>query len=224
MKTVIKYLTGLVVAAGLFLAPASAAADGYRSIAKEFSAAASRVGVRKVAVLGLAPKGDVSTDEADYAAGKIAAGLCAVNKVDVVERAALDKVLGEHHLMASLLSDADVAKELSGLVRAEAAVTGEVFAAGKRLKIAVRLIDLRTGRVLAARELELPRPFLRQDFRDSVGAGAPETCGDRRAELDHLNKEAVEAKAKYWAPGSKIPGSLIPLSSAIWAANCATRL
>ncbi len=159
-----------------------------------------------MAVLGFTPKGDATQEEADYAAGKVTARLCALKKVEVVERALLEKVLGEHRLMASLLTDTDLSKGLSDLISAEAAVTGEVFAAEGRLKIAARLIDLRTGRVLDAFELDGERQLPAADFRDSPSAGQPESCGARRAELDRLNSGAATAKAKYWAVRLKEPG------------------
>jgi len=206
MNTAAGILTVSALAAALLSAPRPVQADDYRSLARNFSGAASQGGVKRVAVLAFTAKGDASQEEADYVAVRITARLCEVKKGEGVERALLEKVLGEHRLMASLLTDTDLSKGLSGLISAEAAVTGEVFAAEGTLKIAARLIDLRTGRVLDAFELNSERQLPPADFRDSPSGGQHETCGARRAELDRLNRGAAAAKAKYWAVKLKEPG------------------
>lgn len=206
------------VAAAFLLAAAGAEAGEYKSTAKEFARAAARYGVKKVAVVDLVIKGTASKDEAAYAAEKLSGCLSATRKVDVIERALLEKVAGERKLMSALGPDDDLAKDLSRLLRVDAIVTGMVFATEGRLKTIFKLISLESGKVLETGEIETDRElpagaFQRPEqgfssgFRDAVrDPVAVRDCVEERREVDRLNSMAVALKAKYWSAKLRSPG------------------
>ncbi len=111
----------------------------------------------------------------------------------------------------------------------DAVVTGTVFAAGHKLRVLAKLIDINSGRVLLADQSESERewalfpevpdieldwdsqewPLPPSDFRDAVSDPGQGSCADRKMRLSGLNSELVDIKARYWAAKMKEPGFTI---------------
>lgn len=219
MKRFIKLLACGFAAAVSLCPPAYS--DEYGTLAKKLARAAAAAGVRKVAVAGFSPKGAASQEEADFIAEQISSRLYATKKVEVVERALLDKVLGERKLMEGLRPDGAWLDDLSGFAAAEAVVTGTVFAAMGSVRIIVKMVDPCSGKLLAAVEAEAGREAESRAAREELPlpafyaapvpadalAGAPSAgCAARSRELKEQNGRNVRLKAKYWALKMREPG------------------
>lgn len=214
-------------------APAREGNADFKNIAMEIVRFAKANDINKISVLGYTGKDGVEKNEADYISEKMGAYLAGHGKPALIERALLEKVLRETRLSSSAGADGDKSKFLKDIFLIDAVVTGTVFAAGKKLKVLTRLIDLETGRVLLAAQSESERewtqfpevpdmelewdnsawPLPPSDFRDApsdLRDAASDTgrvsCADRKLRLTGLNSELVDAKALYWAAKMKEPG------------------
>lgn len=192
------------------------------SAASWIAKSAREKGITTVSVLGFTPKGGVGADEAEYISEKMGVLIAVQGKPAVIERTQLEKVLRE----ATLSSVAGGARDLEMMFSVDAVVTGAVFAAGDKLEVFVKLIEVRSGRVIAAARAEEERDWRRQSFpasrpviRSAVPAGVPadlrdapspvegdRSCRSRMEKLVRLNAELVDEKAGYWAARMREPG------------------
>ena len=77
---------------------------------------------------------------------------------DVMDRDAIDQVLEEHRLNEQGFIDPRTAKELGMYIQADAVITGTVDVANSHsLKIRIKLIDVQTGKTLAAIPRNIPK-------------------------------------------------------------------
>ncbi|OGR76166.1 MAG: hypothetical protein A2X32_02750 [Elusimicrobia bacterium GWC2_64_44] len=211
----------------LFCVPEAGAAGadckGFSARVVSYSEASD---IGRISVLGFVPKGGVEKNEADYISEKLAACLAGHRKPALIERALLEKVLKEARLSSSGADAQGKAAGLADIFSVDAVVTGTVFAAGGKLKVLTRLIELKTGRVLLAEQSEAERewpqfpdpsgteldwdspawPLPPADLRDALAEPERESCSARKSRLSGLNSELVEAKALYWAAKMKEPG------------------
>lgn len=224
----LKILMALANFCGLLLAVSEAgeASSDVKDAAAAIVNFAKANEINKISVLGFAGKGGVEKSETDYVSEKIGAYLAGHEKPALIERALLEKVLKEARLSSSAGGDGDKAKALREIFSIDAVVTGTVFAAGEKLKVLTRLIDVKTGRVLLAAQFELKRerdqfpevpdigldwdggewPLPPLDLRDAVSEPGRASCAERKRRLAGLNSELVDAKALYWAAKMKEPG------------------
>lgn len=221
----------LLFALALFCGLAAPASDAGEDpacdgVAEKIVKFAGANGVDKIAVLGFAAKGGAGKDETDYVSESLGVCLAGRARPALIERALLEKVLKEARLSSEAGGDGDKAKALRDIFSLDAVVTGTVFAAGDRLKIVTKLIDVKTGRVLLAARSESPRERQRDPelpdlidlewdsaqwalppagLRDAV-ADPQAGCAERKKKLSGLNSELVEQKARYWADRMREPG------------------
>lgn len=208
------------------LPPALAGAEDCDKAAAEIVRYARANGVGKISVIGFTAKSGVEKNEADYISEKLGACLAGHQKPALIERALLEKVLRESRLSSSSGAETDRNKPLADIFVVDAVVTGTVFAAGSKLKILTRLIDVRTGRVLLAARSEERREWAQYlespelltewdpaawslpplDLRDAVLDDGKARCAERKLNLAKLNAGLVDAKARHWAAKMKEPG------------------
>jgi len=144
----------------LVLAPLSspaAGAEGYRNLSAQIIKCAETNALKKIAVLAFSAKGGAGRSDTEYAAEKIGLYLAGSKKTALIERALLERILKETRLSSAAGGMADKAEILKNALSLDAVVTGVVFADGENLKVLARLIDLKTGRVLLAAEMEAGR-------------------------------------------------------------------
>lgn len=214
----------------LFAAPArpSLAAEGSgdcRAAAAEILRFARTAGVGRISVLEFTPKGGAEKSEAEYITEELSIHLAGAKKPVLIERAQLEKLLTEARLGVESLGGPGP----EGIFSVDAVVTGSVFAAGEKLKVMVRLIDVRTGAVLKAAMAEadrdwprlpeaplsaeqfgsLPWPAPSPGFRDAVADKPGPSCEARKRRLAEQNEQLVDAKARYWAARMREPGFTI---------------
>jgi len=122
---------------------------------------------------GKAPPARVSLAVLDYEASApgnpklgsqmadiLTARLSAVDAIDLVERAKLEKVLAEQKLKLVGLVDPDRAAKVGKLIGAKLLVMGKAFVMDKKLMIVTKLVGVETGRVKGSiRTIELSKPI-----------------------------------------------------------------
>lgn len=182
--------------------------------------------INKITVLGFTGRDGVQKSETDYISERTAACLAGHKKPALIDRALLAKALKGTRLSSSAGPDGDKARMIKAIFSIDAVVTGTVFAAGHKLKVLAKLVDVNSGRVLLAEESESEREWARfpevpglelewddtewplppPDLRDAISEPGQGSCADRKMRLTGLNSELVEAKALYWAARMKEPG------------------
>ena len=215
---ILRVFTAALALACAFLLPALAAGGDCKALGRQILEFARAKGISRISVLDFTPKGGAERSEADYIAEEIAARLAGQETPALIERAQLEKILKE----ARLSSIPGIGADLAGIFSVDAVVTGTVFAAGEKLKIVAKLIEVRSGIVLMAGQAETDRgwplmygtdtetkqeisPPPPSDFRDAIKDTTPD-CEAGRVKAGLLNSELVEAKARYWAARMKEPG------------------
>ena len=219
------FLAALAVFCGPPL-PARAGAQDCDKAAEEILRYARANGVNKISVLGFTAKSGVDKTEADYISEKTGACLAGHQKPALIERALLERVLKESRLSSSAGADAGGSRPFADIFMVDAVVTGTVFAAGQKLRVITRLIDVRSGRVLLASRSETGREWAQYlespelltdwdpadwalpplDLRDAVLDEGKAHCAERKMLLGKLNAGLVDAKARHWAAKMKEPG------------------
>lgn len=219
------FLAALALFCGASL-PAHARAEDCDKAADEILRYARSNGVDKISVLGFTAKTGVEKTEADYISEKMGACLAGHQKPALIERALLEKVLRESSLSSAAGAGGDKGRPPADIFLVDAVVTGTVFAAGNKLRILTRLIDVRTGRVMLAARSEERREWAQYlespelltdwdqaawalpplDLRDAVLDDGKARCAERKRRLAKLNEGMVDAKARHWAEKMKEPG------------------
>ena len=232
MKTVNSALKiSFAAAFGLLLgAPHNSfAEDAYKKMANDFAKYSTDKKVKNVTVVGFSRKARTSREESEYFSEKLMSCLVASGKVNLLERAQLDKVLEERKLSASGVAEESAEGGKKKIDPSNAIIVGTIFGTSKHLKIIAKMIDPVTGAVLHTvegqtdrqweilperPEFEFEVPDLRvvaamfaeedlnpefTDFRDAPASLNTDSCNTRRARLASMQAAALEAKAKYWA-------------------------
>lgn len=213
------------LAAGvLTLAAPVWAGDPYNGLAREVRAAAERGSVRRVAVLPFSPAGRPDAEGGVILAERLISRLAGTGDLEVVERTLLDKVLEEQRLGASGALDQRQAREVGRLLGVDAVVTGTFTPlADRKIEVHARVIDAQTARILGAASARVekeweedlmpvgalwdvptpklakfPAPLVRlvpDPFRDAPN----DSCAGWEEEVDRLQEETLELKARHWA-------------------------
>lgn len=210
-----------IAAAAVLAVPAAPCAAGgdYLSAAKKIAAAAEAGGFKRIAVLDFAVNGPASRDEARYIAEKLSHYLSSRKGLEIIERALLDRVLGEQRLQASAGGTGDAA----AIFPVDAVVTGTLFSDALDQSVLARLLEVKSGRVIASFEIKTERRWemalemdrlpplpdfhmAPPDLRDAPAAPVFETCSGRRRGLADDNRALLEVKARYWAQKMREPG------------------
>lgn len=215
----------ITLAAGaLALAAPVWAGDPYNGLARELRAAAENGHLRRVAVLPFSPAGRPDAEGGMILAERIVSRLAGSGDLEVVERTLLDRVLAEQRLGTTGALDPRQAREMGRLLNVDAIVTGTFTPmADRRVEVHARLIDAQTARILGAASARVekeweedqmpvgalwdvqapspakfPAPLVRlvpDPFRDAPN----DSCAGWEEEVDRLQEETLELKARFWA-------------------------
>ncbi|MBI4055575.1 MAG: hypothetical protein HY402_05520 [Elusimicrobia bacterium] len=207
----------------------SASENSYRRMAGEFSKAADRHRIKRIAVLPFIADGELS-QEGRNVTQALTTQLARLGKVEVVEREMLDQLLQEQRLMyAGVTQSPQSPQDSHSLEAAEAILTGSVVRTQELLKVYARLIELKTGKLLAAADsqseydwtqgfdrswghqtavpaLEVAPPSL-ESFSPSAlrDALADIRCSQLEETLSRFHVSILDLKARYWAAKMKEP-------------------
>lgn len=165
----------------------------YRDLSMKITGFANSGNINKILMTGFAAGEGAENGEAEYISGKITAQFGGQAAPALIDKSFFEKVLLEARAASAANSSPESRAKLRELLSVDAVVTGTVLAAGDKLKIQARLVDIRTGKVLfmaeaeTERETELPAILVADssdrreaaipppppaDFRDSVGETA----------------------------------------------------
>jgi TolB-like protein len=159
MKT-IKILVLAVFAAGLAGASPASAASSLKSMAKRLAKGLKKQENRKVAVLSFPYHDGRVGPGSTIVQERLTTYLAETGRVEVIERALLEKVLGEMKLGASGAVDAATAQRLGRVLGAGAVVTGTLHDLPKnRTEVNARLVQTETAKILAARMARVERTW-----------------------------------------------------------------
>lgn len=106
----------------------------------------------KVAVLDFQLQGDgfETEDMGRIVAEWFVTALVRTGRFDVVERALLEKIIGEHKLSLSGVIDEQTASEMGKLLGVKVIISGSVLKLHNVLEVNSRIIDVETGSIIAA--------------------------------------------------------------------------
>lgn len=203
------------------LAATASAGDGFSSLARTLDVGARRAGVGTVAVLPFIPVTRGTAGRGQILAERLTTALVHRGKISVAERTLLGRVLEERRL--------DQTGAISGmpedgpLPAVEAVVTGTFSDSKDGAIVSARLVDLRSGTILAAAEHRVRMPSSTDDrgafeLGPAYWPSGPATdrvpliegneagtrrqtaeCARAEERVDALQRAILELKARYWA-------------------------
>jgi len=150
-------MTRILAAASLMFLTLPASASSCKSLAKKFVSAAAAAGVRRVAILPLVPLDGSDEAEGRRIAEELAMHMTLRGQITVVERSMLPELMEEHRLGRTGALDPGSLRRVGALLQAEAVVLGTFVALGDTVEVNVRVVDIETGAMLAARSARLER-------------------------------------------------------------------
>lgn len=139
-------------AAVLLPALAEAGPDDIAVAVERLAKSAESAGVARVSVLDFSAKGGAEVNEAEYIGELVGFHLSGRKKPALIERSQIEKVLRANRLSFQQGS-------LDDIFAVDAVVFGSVFGGGGKLKVLMKLAEVRTGRVLAAARAETEREW-----------------------------------------------------------------
>lgn len=155
----------------LLLFPAAAGADAYRTAAAKLAGGlpgAGKVCVLPFLYIGAGPgsRGGMVVSE------RLSTELIRQARLKVMERALINKVLGELQLKNGDTADEALAKKAGRLLGADYVVTGSLFKkTGGALELNARAIEVVTGQVKAAVKADVNEDWM-EKFPETAGEGA----------------------------------------------------
>ena len=218
----------LLAFAATFFFYEAALAGGFKSLAKELARAAQDSGITRVAVIPFEPADSSSAKDGLAIAEKLTTQIVRTGRVQTMERSLIGKLLDEHRLAKTGLIDLGTLKKLGAVLSVDGIVSGSFVTLGPRVLINARLIDVETGRIVAACEREAPREWsdgaalifpLAQELAaepptdlsaDIARASsfeedglrdslASQGCAHAAERVDRMESRILDIKARYWA-------------------------
>ncbi len=132
-------------------------ADGTKDLSDQISTSITREQKHRVAVLPFRELSGQSTLLGSYLAEELVTHLVQNGQVDIVERAMLDRVLGELKLDQSGLIDPESAKKVGRLSGADAVLSGTITNLATFVAVNCRIIDAESGRILGAAQVKIAK-------------------------------------------------------------------
>ena len=152
--------SGLIMAASLLL-PNFAGAQGYENEIQNLSAKMAQKivnsGKSKIAVVDFTDlKGNV-TELGRFIAEEFSVALLESSQgFEVVDRTHLQSILKEHKLSETGLIDPQTARKLGQFAGVDALVTGTITPLGESVRLAVKVLDVETAKVISATSGNIP--------------------------------------------------------------------
>lgn len=138
----------------------------FQEIGIEISSLSSILENGTIAVFPLETPGSADSVSGRYAADKISSVIISKGKLKVVERERLDRIIKEKELsMIGIVEEGD-ARAIARLLSIDAVVVGSIYRTEKGREISVKVIDSRSGQILA---------LISREY-----SGDSETAGDKK--------------------------------------------
>ena len=202
----------------------SASEKAYKKMARALSKSALANGIKNIAISNFVTEGFSSDNETNYISDKLTQYLSREKKLNILERNQLGKVLKEIK-SSSIRNNNNSAENIAKILPAEAIVTGSIYEDFMTIKVMVKLVAIKTGKILAAIDSEvdgqisLPEiPSMNIEvpalddippakFRDALNDfdAKKNYCSISHEELQKMQISTIETKAIYWALKLKNP-------------------
>jgi TolB-like protein len=177
-------LRSRLIAAALTLSAALSApahsqkllSDGIKDLATQIATNVSKEKKQKVAILPFRELDGKNTILGSYISEELVTDLFGIGGLDIVERAMLDRLLGEIKLGQTGVLDPETARKVGKVAGVDAIVTGSITDLQSYVSLNCRLIDAQTGRVFGAAQTRIVKD---DDVRKIMGTALTEGGGDR---------------------------------------------
>lgn len=156
-------------------------AEGIKDLAADILAKVTQEQKHRVAVLPFREISGRKTILDPYLSEALLTELIATGKIEVVERAMLDKILAEVKLGKSGLIDSATARHLGKVAGVDAIVTGTITELRTSLAVNCRLIDAQTGLVFSAAQARILKEDDVMTLLAQKETGSSETPGSDEA-------------------------------------------
>lgn len=154
---------GLGIATGLALVlsvvpAASAYQQEVKAIAAQSAEALARGERKRVAVVDFTDLQGNASELGRFLAEEVSVALAlSAPSLEVIDRTHLKAIVQEHKLSATGLIDPLTARKLGQIAGVEALVTGTITPFGDSIRLAAKVLDTSTARMLAASTVDIPR-------------------------------------------------------------------
>ena len=168
-------------------------ADPLDSIAKKISAAAKDLQNKKVAVLPFPFHDGRESAGSTIVSERLTTKLVGLKKLEVIERSLLEKIFKELKLQSSGAVDEQSAKQIGKVLGVDAIVSGTLIdLGGKDVEVNARLIQLETGKILAAASSEMERCWDENESRAKTAKPAETTGVVATQDINANERKAAE--------------------------------
>ena len=124
--------------------------DPVERIAQEIIRKAEKFAIKRVAVVEFLDIEGKSTRQGKLLAERLTTKLVASERLEVIERSQLNKVLQELKLSLSGIEDVKSAKKIGKILDVEAIVSGTIVDLKEKMEVNARMINTETGKIMAA--------------------------------------------------------------------------
>src|SRR4051812_31780580 len=144
--------------------------EGIKDLATQIATNVSKEKKQKIAILPFRELDGKPTILGNYISEELVTDLFMIGGFEIVERAMLDRLLGEIKLGQTGVIDPETAKRVGKVAAVDAIVTGSITDLQSQVALNCRLIDTQTGHVFAAAQTKLVKD---DDLRKIMGAALP---------------------------------------------------
>jgi TolB-like protein len=149
--------------------------EGIKDLATQIATNVSKEKKQRIAILPFRELDGMPTVLSTFIPEELVTDLFTIGGIEIVERAMLDRLLGEIKLGQSGVIDPETAKKVGKIASVDAIVTGSITDLQSYVAINCRLIDTQTGRIFGAAQAKIVKD---DDLRKIMGASLPGSPGD----------------------------------------------
>ncbi|HBA61405.1 MAG TPA: hypothetical protein DCZ92_11435 [Elusimicrobia bacterium] len=163
MKNIVKTLLAGLLLLPAFSMRASAQQDKYAQLANELIEAGAEFQGKKIAVIpfSYADNRTGATKDGAVISERLTMKLINKRKFEIVERAMLDKVMGELKLQSSGIMDANSTQQLGKLLGVQAIITGTMIETSNgQIEVNARLIKTETAQAVGASQVTVEKNWI----------------------------------------------------------------
>src|SRR4051812_21761051 len=155
--------------------PQKLLSDGIKDLATQIATNVSKEKKQKIAILPFRELDGKNTILGSYISEELVTDLFGIGGLDIVERAMLDRLLGEIKLGQTGVLDPETARKVGKVAGVDAIVTGSITDLQSYVALNCRLIDAQTGHIFGAAQTRIVKD---DDVRKIMGAALPSPEGE----------------------------------------------
>ena len=199
MKTIAKTLLAGLMLLPAFSMRASAQSDKYSQLADELIEAGSEFQGKKIAIIpfSYADNRAGATKDGSVISERLSMKLINKHKFEIVERAMLDKVMGELKLQSSGIMDVNSTQQLGKLLGVQAIITGTMIETENgEIEVNARMIKTETAQAVGASQVTVQKDWI----GDAASAPQPRPQKQPRYQQPEYEQPAYAQQQPVYAP------------------------